>query len=1002
MRSLPLEQFPVLTPPTISITTQFPGATATTVADSVAAPLEDSLNGTEGMIYMLSQTVSPGYLLLNLYFDIGTNPNFALTDTQNRVNLVQNSLPEEVRKQGITVKKELINPFLFIAIQDPTSRYDDLFVANYASINIVDALQRIKGVSTAEVLNARDYSMRIWLKPDRLAQFSLTTADVTNAVMDQSSIHNVGLIGQEPTLSKIKLTLPISTQGRLSDPKQFEEIILRANSDGSKVILKDVGSVELGAQNYELIGKLNEGKGSFIRIYLDPDANALDVAKRIKKTMNELTQFFPPGIVYSFPYDTSKYISLSIGELEQKIIGAALFVGLVILIFLQSLRATLVPMAAMLVSVIGTFIGVYLLGFSINTLTLFGLVLAIGIVVDDAIVVVENIERNMRSLGLTSKEAAIKTMKDVSRPIIAITLILCAVFIPVAFTGGFVGKFYKQFALTIALSVFISGFVSLTLSPVLSNILIKKLHTPGKISTSFNQFLDRLSNYYTQAASWLMERKALGIVFFLFIVFATFALAKGTPTGLIPNEDQGTISIVVNLPDGATIERTEAAVKKATEIALKSPAVQDVLSFSGWSLMESIPRSNRANIFVTLKDWGKRKQNAFQVIQSLNKKFSSIPDAEIIAMNPPQVPGLGLVSGFSFWVLNQSDIPEVQFQEVIKKIVDKANEKHAFQSVSTNFQPFGMEYHLDIDTEKALSLGVNLNEMYQTLNVLLGSTFINYFNKYGKVFKVVAQADSMYRENVEKLGDFFVRTNTNEMIPLTSFINSRFTSAPPLMSRFNGAPAALITIAPKGSPTRAIATMEKIANEFVLPGMSFTWGGLALEEKQSGGSSSIVLLGGIFVIFLVLAALYERWTLPFAILLVLPFAMFGAFLALWLRVLENNIYFQLSLLVLVGVSAKNAILIVEFARMKKMDGLSTAQAALAGLQLRFRAIIMTSMTLIIGALPLLFSSGAGAAGRTSVGTGIFGGMLVATFLGIIFVPLFFTLIEDFVEKRSKT
>jgi len=1000
MRSLPLEQFPLLTPPTISITTKYPGATATTVANSVAAPLEDSLNGTEGMLYMFSQTVSPGYLLLNLYFDIGTDPSFALTDTQNRVNLVMNSLPDEVRKQGVTVKKELINPLLFIAIQDPTSRYDDLFVANYASINIVDALQRIKGVSTAEVLNAKDYSMRIWLKPDRLAQYGLTTADVTNAIMDQSSIHNVGLIGQEPTVSQVKLTLPISTQGRLKDPQQFEDILLRVNSDGSKVVLKDVGSVELGAENYELIGNLNGGKGSFIRIYLDPDANALAVAQNIKKTMNELTEFFPPGLAYSFPYDTSTYIKLSIGELELKILGAALFVGLVIFIFLQSMRATLVPMAAMLVSVVGTFIGVYSLGFSINTLTLFGMVLAIGIVVDDAIVVVENVERNIRTLGLTSKEAAIKTMKDVSRPIIAITLILIAVFLPVAFVGGFVGKFYKQFALTIALSVFISGFVSLTLSPVLSNILLKKVHKPWKISIAFNEFLDRVSNYYAQGARWILRRKGLGIGLFLSVVLATLALASKIHRGLIPDEDQGTISVVVNLPDGANIDRTEAAVKKATDIILKSPAVQDALSFSGWSLIESIPRTNRANFFVTLKDWGKRKQSAFEVIKSLNKQFSAIPEAEIIAMNPPQIPGLGLVSGFSFWVLNQSDVPVEQFQEVIKKIVDQANQKSEFQSIATNFQPFGMEYHLDIDLEKALSLGVNLNEMYQTLNVLLGSTFVNYFNKYGKVFKVVAQSDSMHRENIEKIGDFFVRSGTNEMISLNNFVNSRFISAPPLMTRFNGSPAALISITPKESAAKAIATMENIAKEIILPGMSYTWGGLALEQKQSGGASSVVLMGGVFVIFLVLAALYERWTLPFAILLVLPFAMFGAFLALWVSGLENNIYFQLAILVLVGVSAKNSILIVEFARMKKMEGLSTVEAALEGLQLRFRAIVMTSMTLIIGSLPLLFSSGAGAASRTTVGTGIFGGMLMATFLGILFVPLFFILIEDFVEKRS--
>lgn len=1005
LKSLPLEQYPKITPPMISVVTQFPGATAQTMAESVAAPLEQAINGIEDLIYMYSQNASPGYLNLNLYFEVGSDPDLALTNAQNRVNLALSALPEEVRRQGIAVSKQFPSILLFIAIESPGGVYDDIFVANYANIYVAEELQRLKGISRAQVLNARDYSMRIWLKPDRMAQFSLTTSDVVHAIQNQNAIRSIGEIGQEPTVSDVELTIPINSLGRLKEPKQFENIIIRANAEGAMVLLKDVGRVELGAQKYEVIGKLNGKKGAYIAIYQDSGANAIDVGNRARAKMVELAKHFPKGIEYSVPYDTTHYIKYSIQEVEWTLFEAALLVSLVIWIFLHSLRATIIPVVAMIISIVGTFIGIYFLGFSINTLTLFGLVLSIGIVVDDAIIVVENVERNMRELALSSKEAAIQTMKEVSGPIIAIVLVLCSVFVPVAFIGGIPGQFYKQFALTIVVSVIISGFVALTLSPVLSVILLKKHKEPGRFGTVFNQYFERFTNAYIRGADWILKRTFVGWGIFVAILVAVVVLARICPIGFVPTEDQGYLVVTSSLPDGASLSRTEEVTQKIEAIAKRSPATQDILSFSGYSLVESIVRSRAAGIFINLKEWRQRKAKhlqAAEVIKTLNRELASIPEARVTVLNPPSIPGISFVGGFDFWIVNQGDVDMTTLNDVVNQIVAKAEKRPEFDFFITSIQANCMELYLDLDIPKTKSLGVNVEEVYQTLQTLLGSVFINNFNKYGRVFQVVAQAEPTYRDTIEDIGNVFVRSQSGHMIPLKSLVIPRFASGPTLVSHFNGSPAALITVAPKIiDAQRIMSSMEEIANEFLVPGLSVAWGGIAYQEKTSGGVSVVSVIGGLLIVFLVLAALYERWSLPLTILLSVPFAIFGAFLAIWLRGMPNDIYFQIGIVTLIGLAAKNAILIVEFARIKRKEGLGVTEAALEAARLRLRAILMTSLTFIFGALPLVISSGAGALSRHSVGTGIIGGMILATFLAVFFVPFFFKIIEERAAKRKK-
>lgn len=1004
LKNLPVEQFPTITPVQILVTTQLPGASAEAMADSVAAPLEAAINGVEDMIYMYSQTAAPGIVNLTVSFKIGTDPNLALINTQNRVNLALSSLPIEVQKQGVAVLNQYPNILLFIALESESEVYDDIFLANYANTNVANNLDRLSGVSRARVLNARDYSMRIWMQPDRLAQFGLTVSDVVAAIHEQNGTRSIGLIGQEPVIRPNQLTIPVNAKGRLKDPKEFENIILSANLDGSMVFLKDVSRIELGAQSYDLIGNLNGKQGAFIGIYQDVGANSIDVSTRIKAKMDELSRFFPAGISYKIPYDTTEYIKISISHVEKTLVEAALLVSFVIFIFLHSFRASFVPIAAMIVSITGTFIGMYLLGFSVNTLTLFGLVLCVGIVVDDAIVVVENIERNMREKKLSSSDAAILAMKEVSGPIIATTCVLAAVFIPVSFIGGIPGQFFKQFAITIAVSVSISGFVALTLSPVLSVLLLKNAKGERKWGLLFNTAFERFTNVYIRGATWVISRPFFATVFFIGMLAAIAALVMATPLGFVPKEDQGLVLISSNLPDGASLSRVDKVSDEIERISLSNPGISDVLSFSGYSIIESIPRTQMGGCFLNLKNWDDRERSSFEIIDELNEEFSKIPEASITAFNPSDIPGIGVVGGFDFWIVNDGDADYSTVNQLVDQIAAKAKARPEFQKILTSIRANGMELFVNVDTAKARSLGVRVDAIYDALQVLLGSVYINQFNKYGRVYKVVAQAEPSFRDTLEDIGDVYVRSDKNEMIPLKSLVIPRFSSGPTLFQRFNGSPAALISVIPAISDSKKImAIMEEIATEVLPPQMSFAWGGLAFQEKETGGISSMALLGSLVLVFLVLAALYERWTLAFSILMAVPFAVFGAFLAVWLAGSTADIYFQVGIVTLIGLSAKNAILIVEFAKEKRKEGKEINEAALEASRIRFRAIIMTSLAMIVGALPLIITSGAGAASRKSVGTGVIGGMAMATFLAIFFVPIFYKGMELLSErfKRGK-
>lgn len=1004
--NLPIEQYPNITPPLIQVSTYYPGASAQTIADTVAAPLEQQINGVENMIYMYSQNSSSGNYLLNIYFDIGASPEKAQIDVNNNVSQVLAQLPDEVQRQGVIVQKQTPNILLFVSMQSPDGRYDDIFMSNYASINVVTELQLIPGVSQVSIIGARDYAMRIWLKPDRMAQLEITTTDVINAISEQNSQVPAGMIGGNPNTLPIELTLPVLAEGRLSKVEEFENIILKANPDGSMVFVKDVANVELGAANYDVNAKLNNKSMTAIAIYQQFGANALEVAQKVKAKMMELSKNFPVGIEYTIPYDTTKFVKASIFEVEKTILEAGVLVVLVVLLFLQNLRATLIPMIAMLVSIIGAFAGMAILGYSINTLTLFAMVLAIGIVVDDAIVVIENVEHNMRALNLSAKEAAKKAMSEVSGPVIAIVFVLCAVFIPVAFLGGIAGQLYRQFAITISISVVISGLVALTLSPALAAILLKNKKGNSKFTIWFNQAFEKFGNGYVRIADLLIKNPILAFFLFTCVCGVVFLLFHIVPSGFVPEEDQGYIMSIGILPDGASLRRVEEVTNQVDEIVLQEPAVGDLIALDGYGLLDGLNRSNQASYFIVFKDWHERQgknQSAEALLTKFRNAFFSIQDALVIPFNPPAIQGIGTVGGFEFWVQarGSSDIDSIE--KYTKELVAKANQHPMLSGVSTNIDANSKQFFLQYNREKSKSMAVPIKDVYQTLQAMIGSLYINNFNKFGRVYNVFVQADDTYRSSPDDIGEIYVRSNTGSMVPLKSLIQINNTKGPSLISRFNSFTAARVNgnAAPGYSSGQAMAAMEEVAKEVLPLGMTYSWGGQSYQEKKMSGTGPKVMAAGIFMVFLILAALYEKWSLPFSILMAVPFGILGALMAVWLRNMTNDVYFQIGLITLIALSAKNAILIVEFAVIKHEEGMSFAEAALQAGKSRLRAIMMTSMTFILGVVPLLTATGAGAASRNSVGTGVMGGMITATFLAVFFVPFFYKLLEDISHKTWK-
>jgi HAE1 family hydrophobic/amphiphilic exporter-1/multidrug efflux pump len=856
-----------------------------------------------------------------------------------------------------------------------------------------------------QIFGAKDYAMRVWLRPDRLAQLQLTTSDVARAINEQNAQFAAGKVGQSPTGGPQEMVYTITTQGRLADPKQFEEIIVRSDANGSAVRLKDVARVELGSKDYDFIGRINGKPATLVGVFLQPGANALDVAKEVEGTVAKLAERFPKGITYSVPYDTTRFVRVSIEEVVKTLGEAMILVIAVVFLFLQNWRATLIPVVAVPVSLIGTFAGLLLLGYSINTLTLFGMVLAIGIVVDDAIVVLENVERIMHEEHMVAREAAIKAMREVTSPIIAIVLVLCAVFVPIAFLGGLTGELYRQFAVTIAIAVVISGIVALTLTPSLCVLILKHEHKqPGRFFTWFNNFFHRVTGRYVGGVGFMVRRAGVGLVLFAGMVALAVGLWRITPGSLVPDEDQGYYIAAVILPDGASLERTDKVVGQVIDVIKSNPYNLDVVAFTGFDFLGGGYRNNAATIFVTQKHWDERPVPVQALVGDLFMKTGGIKEALVLAFNPPPIFGLGTAGGFEFYLQNKGEGGAKRLAEVSQQFMGAASKSPKLAGVQTLWRASSPQLYVDVDRERAKALGVPVDEVFNTLASTLGSYYVNDFNKYGRTWQVLMSAEPSFRKRPDDIGRMWVRSTSGQMVPVSALATVRYTSGPETLDRFNDLPAVKLLGqgAPGVSSGQAIAEVERIAKQVLPPDFSFDWGGASYQEKRSSGTSSLALLLGALMVFLILSAQYEKWSLPVSVLFALPFGTFGALAAVWLRGMTNDVYFQIGLVTLLGLAAKNAILIVEYASLKFHEGMSASAAALEAARLRFRPIIMTSLAFILGVLPLALSSGAGAGARRSVGTGVMGGMLAATFLAIFFVPMFFKVItaRRLREQRS--
>jgi multidrug efflux pump len=997
MRVLPIAQYPEIAPPVVTVRAVYPGASATVLEQTVAAPLENQINGVENMLYMSSTSASSGVVEIQVTFEIGADVDKAALNVNNRVKQAEPRLPQEVRRQGVTVEKGSSSFLQVIAFTSPDGSRDDLFTSNYVTLNVLDALKRIPGTTNVQIFGAKDYAMRIWVRPDRLAQLKLTPSDLVQALNEQNAQFAAGKIGQSPTSGAQELVYTITTKGRLAEVEEFENIVVRANEDGSILRMKDVARVELGSKDYEFLGRVNGKTATLVGIFLQPGANALATADRVAGVMSELSSRFPKGFEHSVVYDTTRFVKVSIREVMITLAEAMALVFLVVFVFLQNWRATLIPFAAVPVSLIGTFAGLLMLGYSINTLTLFGMVLAIGIVVDDAIVVLENVERIMHEDHLDAREAAIKAMREVTGPVIAIVLTLCAVFVPIAFLGGLTGELYRQFSVTISIAVVISGIVALTLTPSLCVLILKREHKqPGRFFQWFNNAFHRVTGRYIDGVTWMLRRGGVALLLFAGMVAITAGLWRATPGSLVPDEDQGYYIAAVFLPDGATLERTDKVVSEVLQIIKSNPANENAVAFTGFDFLGGSFRNSAATIFVTQKHWDERKESTPQLVGEFFMKTAHIKEALVLAFGPPPIFGLGNAGGFEFYLQNRGEGGAARLSEVTQQLLGAVQKDPMFGQVNTLWRANTPQLYVETDREKAKMAGVSLDSLYGTLAATLGTAYVNDFNKYGRTWQVLMSAEPAYRKRPEDIGSIYVRSAQGNMVSLASLATVSYSSGPDSLDRFNNLPAVKIFGAAKPgySSGEAIAGMEKIARETLPPEFSFDWGGASFQEKRSGGTSIIALGLAALMVFLILAAQYDKWSLPLSVLLALPFGTFGALAAVWLRGFTNDVYFQIGLVTLLGLAAKNAILIVEYAVLKKHEGYSTSAAAIEAARLRFRPILMTSLAFILGVMPLALSTGAGAGARHSAGTGVMGGMLAATFLAIFFIPWFYKLIVD--------
>ena len=1007
MRSLPIAQYPEIAPPVVLVRAVYPGASAETLEQTVAAPLENAINGIEDMLYMNSTSSSSGVVEIYVTFNIGADVDKAALNVNNRVKQAEPRLPEEVRRQGVFVEKGSSAFLQVLAFYSPDGRYDDFFTSNYVTLNVLDSLKRVPGTTNVQIFGAKDYAMRIWVRPDRLAQLKLAPSDLIRALGEQNAQFAAGKVGEPPTGGGQEVVYNVTTKGRLTDPKEFENVILRANPDGSRLRLKDVARVELASKDYSFIGKVNGKPATLVGVFLQPGANALDVAANVKATVDSAAKSFPQGLAYSVPYDTTRFVEVSIREVVKTLAEAMVLVFLVVFLFLQNWRATLIPFAAVPVSLVGTFAGLLLLGYSINTLTLFGMVLAIGIVVDDAIVVLENVERIMREEQVSAREAAIKAMHEVTGPVIAIVLVLCAVFVPIAFLGGLTGELYRQFAVTISVSVVISGIVALTLTPALAALILKPAHAkPWAPFALFNRFFAWVTELYTGGVGFLLRHAVLGIAGFVLVLGATWALFQRIPGSLVPAEDQGYVFMVTILPPAAAIARTREVTKDATAALLENPAVANVVTFSGFDLLSRALKTNSGISFVTLKDWSQRKdaaQDARNVAPSLARINARFKDGIVIGFNPPPIIGISVTGGFEFFLQDRSGGPLTGLGEAVNKVVAAANQRPELRGVQTTFTTSVPQYRIDVDRDKARALGIPINAIFDTMQSSFGSLYVNDFSLFGRTYRVSISSEADFREKPDDMRHVFVRSDNNVMVPLSELVTFTRTLGPDAVERFNIFPAAKVIggPAPGYSSGQAIAAMREVVASTVSRDFTIGWIGSAYQELATAGSGQLGFVFGLVMVFLILAAQYERWSLPLAVLTAVPFAVLGALLAIWWRGLDNDVYFQIGLVTLIGLAAKNAILIIEFAAQRHRQGATVYDAAIEAARLRFRPIVMTSLAFVLGVLPLAISTGAGSASRHSIGTGVIGGMLAATFVAILFVPVFFRLLTPARKAPSK-
>jgi len=1003
----PISQYPELAPPQVTVEARYPGATAEVIANTVASPLEAQINGIDNLLYFNSVSASSGNVSITVVFAPGSNPDINQVNVQNRVSQALPLIPQVVSQQGVTVEKKSSSLMMVLSVFSPDDRYSSTYIDNYANLYVLEELKRVPGANRAQVFGLPDIAMRVWLQPDRMAQLGISVQEVSNAIQSQNQTFGIGQIGAEPSPQGVQQTFVVTAQGLLTKPEEFEQIIIRTAKEGTAIVrVLDIGRVELAKRDYSIASRMNGKTATTIGIFQQPGANAVETARAVRARMEELKRQFPTGLDYKITLDTSLFTLTSIDKVVHTFFEAVVLVILVVYLFLQSLRATIIPILAVPVSIVGTFIGMHLLGFSINMLTMFGLILAIGLVVDDAIVVVENVETNMTQHGLGALEAAKRAMTEIAGALISIVLVLVAVFLPVAFLGGVTGTLYQQFAITIAISVIISGVMALTLSPALAAIIIKAHHGEKKgFFRWFENGFRRLTSGYVGGVARLIQGWPLALLAFGAVIAGILVLFRVLPGSFVPDEDQGYFFIVVEAPDTASQGYVGALTEKIEKILATEPAVQDVAVVNGYSLIDGTFRNNAAIFFPSMKPFEERtdpSQLTFSVLPRLNKQFAQLKEGFVFAINPPAIPGLGTTGGFEFYIQNRGAGDTRATSQAVQAYLAAARTRPELAGVTTTFRGATQQLFVDLDRNKAEVLGVPVQDAFQTMQSFFGSSIAGQFSQFSRVWWVVLQADADYRVNPDDFNKVYIRSKTGSMVPLSALITVKYVAAPKLLERFNGFPAVKITgsPAPGYSSGQALAAMEAVARE-TLPGdFSYAWAGQALQEKQAGGTSAIAFVAGLIVVFLLLAAQFEKWTLPIAVVLTVPIAILGALLLTWVRGLENDVYFQVGLVTLVGLSAKNAILICEFAIERVRHGMAPKEAAIEAAGLRLRAIVMTSLAFGLGCVPLALASGPGANSLRAIGTGVIGGILASTVVAIFFAPFFFWLLESLSARAA--